>query len=327
MRRREFIGLLGGAAAAWPRAARAQQTAKLPTIGYLNPGSPRPSATFDAFREGLRATGYVEGRNVAIEYRWAEQRYDRLPKMAADLVRRQVAVIVTSGGLPSAQAAKAATNTIPIVFSGGFDPVQVGLVTSLNRPGGNITGVTNLNAEVAPKRLELLREIVPTATILAAIVNPAGPLAEPQSTQMEAAAHILGIELRILHASSETDLEKVFVTLGQTRTGGLVIGTDAFLATRSEQIAALTLRHAIPTVHDRREFVAAGGLMSYGGSNTNPFHTVGLYTGRILKGEKPAELPVQQTTTVELIINMKTARALGVTFPTAILVRADEVIE
>ena len=327
MKRREFISLLGGAAAAWPHASHAQQQPRMPVIGYLGAASARGYvAQLAAFRQGLQDAGYVEGRNVAIEYRWADDRYDRLPALAAELVGRQVTVIVASGAA-AAPAAKAATTTIPIVFATGADPVAVGLVASLARPGGNLTGVTTLNTELGPKRLELLHETVPAATIVAALVNPSYPAAETQSKDLQAAARTLGLQLHVLHASNERDFDAVFATLVQLRAGGLVIGADTFFNSQSEQFATLALRHAVPAIYQYREFAAAGGLMSYGGSITASYRTVGLYVGRILKGEKPADLPVQQIAKVELIINLKTAKALGLTFPITLLGRADEVIE
>jgi putative ABC transport system substrate-binding protein len=326
MRRREFVTLLGGATA-WPLAARAQQGA-MPVIGFLNGGSPDMFADrVRAFRQGLSETGYDGGSNAAIEYRWAEGQYDRLPALAADLVRRQVTAIAAADGASSALAAKAATTTIPIIFRVGVDPVEVGLVASLSRPGGNVTGVTTLNVEVGPKRLELLHELVPTATVVALLVNPTSPAAQAQSRDMQAAARTLGLQLHVLHATTERDFDTVFTTLAQLRAGGLVIGPDVFFGSRSEKLAALTVRHAVPTVYQFRQFAAAGGLMSYGGSATDSYRQAGAYTGRVLKGEKPADLPVQQGTKVELIINLKTAQALGLTFPLSLLGRADEVIE
>jgi ABC-type uncharacterized transport system substrate-binding protein len=328
MKRREFITLVGGAAAAWPIAARAQQPA-MPVIGYIGTGS-RESDAFrlPSFHRGLHETGYVEGRNVTIEYRWAEGRNDRLPALAAELVRRQVAVIAVPASTPGALAAKAATTTIPIVFYIGLDPVEFGLVASLHRPGGNVTGVTGWNVTVGPKRLELLHEVVPTATSIALLINPTSPdLADADLREQQGAAHTLGLGLHVLHASTERDFDAVFARSVQLRVGGLVIGTDSFFNTRKEQLAALSVHHRVPTVHQYREFAAAGGLMSYGTDTSDLSHQVGVYTGRILKGEKPADMPVQQATKVELIINLKTAKTFGITFPLPLLGRADEVIE
>ena len=324
MKRRDFITLLGGAAA-WPLAARAQQ-AEIPVVGFLNGGSPDGYAPMvAAFHQGLMDTGYVEAQSVRIEHRWADGQYDRLPAMAADLVHRQVAVIVTNS--PGMLAAKAATTTIPIVFTTSGDPVELGFVASLARPGRNITGVTQLNVEVAPKRLELMHELVPTATIMAVLLNPTYPSAETQSKGMQAAARTLGLQLHILRASNERAIDDAFATLAQLRAGAFVISSDPFFNSRAEQFAALALRHAVPTIFQYREFAAAGGLMSYGGSIIDSYRQAGVYTGRILKGEKPADLPVQQSTKVELIINLKTAEALGLTVPITLLGRADEVIE
>ena len=312
MRRREFISLIGVATAssvAWPLAARAQQPA-MPVVGFLNSRGPSDDAyVLAAFRQGLKETGYVEGQNVVVEYRFAQNQYDRLPVLAADLVRRQVAVMTANG--PAAQPAKAATATIPIVFFVANDPVEIGLVASFNRPGGNLTGVVNLGVELGPKRLELLHELIPTATLIAALINPAHPNADAQSAAMQAAARTLGLELHILHASTEGDFDTVFATLLQLRAGGLVILTDPFFNTRIEQLAALAVRHAVPTIYQQRNFAAADGLLSYGSSFTDLWRVIGVYAGRILKGEKPADLPVQQSTKVELIINMKAARRSG----------------
>jgi putative tryptophan/tyrosine transport system substrate-binding protein len=326
MRRRELITLLGGAAV-MPVAARAQQSV-MPVIGFLNSESPDLFAYLvRAFHEGLNQSGYVEGSNAAIEYRWADGQYDRLPALAADLIQRRVAVIAANSPAP-VMAAKAATTTIPIVFATGYDPVAAGLVASLARPGGNLTGVTSLTAELGPKRVELLHELVPTATRIALLVNPAaGAFRESILIDLQAAARKLGLQFHILHASAERDFDSVFATLAQLSAGGLVIGSDPFFNSQSQRLAALAIRHGVPTVYQYREFAAAGGLMSYGGSLTDMYRQVGIHTGRILKGEKPADLPVQQSTKVELIINLKTANALGLTIPLSLLGRADEVIE
>jgi putative ABC transport system substrate-binding protein len=327
IRRREFIVALSGAAAAWPLAARAQQPA-LPVVGVLSAEWPNLfSDRLRAFHDGLRETGYVEGRNLAIEYRWAEGRNDRLPALAAELVRRQVTVIVSTS-TPAVLAARTATTTTPIVFFVAADPVQLGLVTSLSRPGGNLTGVVTLNVEVAAKRLELLHELVPTATIVALLVNPTSTaLAETTTRDLEAAASTLGLELHVLHASSEREIDAAFATLVQLRAGALVIGADPLFTSRSEQLAALTIRHRVPAIYQFREFVSTGGLMAYGSTVLDTYRPLGVYTGRILKGEKPAELPVQQATKVELVINLKTAKALGLTVPLPMIGRVDEVIE
>jgi putative tryptophan/tyrosine transport system substrate-binding protein len=275
----------------------------------------------------LSETGYVEGRNVAIEYRWADGQNNRMPSLAADLVRRQVTVIVALGGIASAVAAKAATTTIPIVFAIGVDPVEAGLVTSMNRPGGNLTGVTDLNVELVPKRLELLHALVPTTTIVAALVNPTNPNAKTLSGDLQAAARTLGLQPHVLHASTERDFDTVFATLVQLRAGALLIGGDGFFSSRSEKLATLALRHAVPTIYQTREFAAAGGLMSYGANRAEDYRLAGIYIGKILKGAKPADLPVQQPTKFELVINQKTAKALGLKIPDTLRFTADEVIE
>jgi len=327
VKRREFVTLLAGAAAtAWPLAARAQQA--MPVIGFLSSALPGPYAhILAAFRSGLKEAGYVEGRSVAIEYRWAEGQNDRLPELVADLVRRQVALIVATG-TPESLAAKAATRKIPIVFQVGTDPADIGLVPSLNRPGGNLTGVTNLNAETGPKRLELLRELLPTAKVMALLVNPTSPtIAETLSRELQAAAPILGLQLHRLQASNEREIDDAFASLVRLRASALVISPDVYFNSRSGQLAALALRQAMPAIYQFRAFAAAGGLMSYGSDLTESYRHVGLYAGRILKGAKPADLPVYQATKVELIINLKTAKALGLTVPPTLLALADEVIE
>jgi putative ABC transport system substrate-binding protein len=326
VKRRAFISLLGGAVVAWPVGARAQQTA-MPVIGFVNPTSAQSFARpLSAFLSGLGETGYVEGRNVAIEYRWAENQNDRLPAMVADLVRRQVSVIAATS-TPAAVAAKAATTTIPIVFEIGSDPIQLGLVASLSRPGGNITGATQLVQEVTPKMLELLHELLPTAHVMALLVNPTAPaLAQTYTSTVLAAAHTLGLELHVLDASSERDFDGVFAKLIELRAGGLVIGAEALFTSHSEQLAALAVHHRVPTIYKGREFAAAGGL-SYGSDIRDSYRLAGIYTGRVLKGEKPADLPVQQAAKVELFINLKTAKALGITVPLPLSGRADEIFE
>jgi putative ABC transport system substrate-binding protein len=327
MKRREFIAALGSATVTWPPAARAQQPA-MPVIGFLH-GESADMADYSmrAFHQGLSQIGFVEGRNVAIEYRFAEGQDDRLPAMAADLVRRRVAVIVTPASTSAAFAAKAATTTIPIVFLFAGDPVAFGLVASLNRPGGNLTGVTTLNIEVGAKRFELLRELLPAVSAMTLLVNPRSPGAETQSREAGVAARTLGLQLNVLQAGTERDIDTAFTSLLQSPARGLVIAPNPYFYERREQLVGLTLRHGVPTVFTSREFVAAGGLMSYGTDGRDLFRIVGSYTGRILKGEKPADLPVQQATRIELVINMKTAKALGLTFPITLLGRADEVIE
>ena len=330
MKRREFIGLVSSAVAApaiWPLTAHAQQA--MPVIGLLGAASSRQYAPFiEGFHRGLNETGYVAGRNLAIESRWADGQYDRLPKLATDLVDGRVTAIFTAGSTPATLAARAATKTIPIVFYVAGDPVEMGLVTSLGRPGGNLTGVTGLSAEIGPKRLEQLHELLPTAVNFALLVNPTSPAqANPQSQDLQAAARKLGLQLHVLRAGTEREIDSAFETLAQLRSNGLVIGPDVLFNTRSEQLAALALRYAMPTIYQYREFAAAGGLMSYGTNLADMFRLGGIYTGRILKGEKPADLPVQQATKVELIVNLKTAKALGITVPQSLLSRADEVIE
>jgi putative tryptophan/tyrosine transport system substrate-binding protein len=328
MKRREFITLLGGAAVAWPLAARGQKP-PLPVIGFLGTSSPDLyEIRLRAFRQGLKEAGYVEGQNVAIEYRWAQDHNERLPALAAELVDRHVDVIVAGGGTPSAMAAKAATVIIPTIFEAAVDPVATGLVASLDKPGGNITGVANLNVEIGQKRLELLHELLPSVTVIAVLANPANPaLSGPFERSVQAAANKLGLELHVIHASTERDFDKVFATLVEVRAGALVVGPDVFFNSHIKELAALTIRHAVPTVYQYRPFVEAGGLLSYGSDETETYRLVGVYAGRVLSGGKPADLPVQQSTKVEQIINLKTAKALGLTIPPALFARADELIE
>jgi putative ABC transport system substrate-binding protein len=325
IRRREFIKVLGGATAAWLPAVRAQQPA-IPVVGFLNSRARNDDPhLLAAFRQGLKEAGYVEGQNVKIEYRFADGQYDRLPALAADLARRQVTVISANGN--AAQVAKDATADIPIVFVAGFDPVERGLVASLNRPGGNVTGVAVLDVDLGPKRLELLHEMVPAASSVAVLVNPTDPARAATTLKgLKVAADTLGLQLHILHASEDREFDIVFANLVKLRAGGLVIGGEPFFNSRCEQLGALSIRHAVPAIYQLREFAAAGGLMSYGGSLAEAYRQEGVYTGRILSGEKPAELPVQQNTKVELVINLKTAEVLGLTVPRRLLARADEVI-
>ena len=326
MRRRHFITLIGAAAAVWPLAARGQQAA-MPVIGFLHGASfegYKPMVT--SFRQGLKEAGYVDGYNVAIEFRWAEGHYDQLPAMAADLVRRQVAVIVT-GGTPAAFAAKEATSTIPTVISVGVDPVQLGLVGSLNRPGGNVTGTAVLTVELGAKKLEMLHELLPTAAAIVLLVNPTNPNVESETRVVQDAARLLGLHLHVLHASTESQIDAAFGALVELRASALIVGVEPFLNDSRAQIVALAARYAVPAVYGVRDFVTAGGLMSYGTDLVDIYRQSGIYAGKILKGARPADLPVQQLTKVALVINLKTAKTLGLTIPTTLLGRADEVIE
>jgi len=326
MNRREFITLFGGSAAAWPLGAQAQQQA-MPVVGFLNGASPdgyRPMVA--AFRQGLQQSGYVEGQNVAVEYRWAEGHYDRLPALAADLVHRQVDVILT-GGTPPAFAAKAATSTIPIVINVGIDPVQAGLIASLNRPGGNVTGIAILTVELAAKRVELLHELLRTSTAVALLVNPTTPLAEPDIKGVRNATRSLGLEVHVLNARTVSEIDAAFESLIQLRAGALVVSVDPFLTNRRQQIVALAEHRGVPAIYGVREFPIAGGLMSYGNDLADAYRQSGIYAANLLKGAKPADLPVQQVVKVEFVVNLRTAKTLGLTFPITLLGRADEVIE
>jgi putative ABC transport system substrate-binding protein len=326
-RRRAFISMLGSAAAAWPLAARAQQTA-MPVVGFLRNGSPEPNAHLvAAFRKGLGESGYVEGRNVSVEYRWAHNDDDRLPELAADLVRLRVSVIVTPGSTTAAAAAKSATTTIPIVFSAGGDPVQMGLVASLNRPGGNVTGVSSMSGELGAKRFGLLQELVPRAARFAVLVNPNNPLTKAYVTDVRAAAAAIGRQIEVLTANISHDIDAAFATLVKNRADALLVGLDPLFVSRRVQLATLAARHAVPAIYPFREDAEAGGLMSYGPSNTDLVRQAGIYTGRVLKGEKPADMPILRATRFDLIINLTTAKALGLEVPPTLLARADEVIE
>ncbi|MFZ3251219.1 MAG: ABC transporter substrate-binding protein [Pseudolabrys sp.] len=328
MRRREFIKAIAGSAAAWPLAAPAQQPA-IPVVGYLGSETPEKfGIRLSAFQQGLSAMGFDDGRNVKIEYRWADGQIDRFPTLAADLVRQKVSVIATPGSGVAALAAKAATTTIPVVFETGLDPIAAGLVKSLSRPEGNITGITSLNVAVAPKGLELLHELIPQANSLAVLVNPANPVnTETNMKNLEAPARARGLQLHVLNASTERDFDAAFARLVQLHAGGLIVAPDIIFNSRAQQLAVLTLKHAVPAVHTVREFAVAGGLVSYGGDIKETHRHAGVYTGRILKGEKPADLPVQQVTKVELVINLRTAKTLGLNVPNTLIGRADEVIE
>ena len=328
MKRREFITLLGGAAATWPLTVRAQQSA-MPVVGFLSPSSQRfdDALRLAPFRRGLKDAGYVEGRNVAIEYRGAEQHLDRLPELAADLVRRQVAVIVAAAGPQSALAAKAATTTVPIVFNVSGDPIELGLVASYNRPGGNVTGVNLFPGTVVAKQFEALHEVVSPATVMGCLLNPSNPNAETQTREAQEATRTLGRKLEVLHAGNEAEIESAFTTIMQKRVGALVVTSDELFNSRPEQLVALTAHHMLPAIYALREFATNGGLMSYGSSFSDTYRQVAVYTDQILKGAKPSDLPVIQLTKVELVINAKTAKTLGVSFPLSLLGRADEVIE
>ena len=329
MRRRDFIKGIAGSATAWPLAARAQQRSAMPVVGLLHPGRPDSYAQpLAAFQKGLNELGFVDGQNLAIEYRWAGTEYERFPSLAADLVRRQVNVVAVLGSTPGTLAAKAATTTIPIVFGIGGDPVALGLVASFRRPGGNMTGVTLLNVAALPKRLGLLHELVPAAAAIALLVNPSNPLqTDAETRELQAAARALGLELHVLNASSDGEFEAVFRTLLERGAKALVVQSDPLFTTHRDRLVALAARYAVPAIYGRREIAEAGGLMSYANDFADSYHQAGIYCGRILKGEKPADLPVVQPTKFEFVINLKTARTLGLTVPPGVLAIADEVIE
>jgi putative tryptophan/tyrosine transport system substrate-binding protein len=328
VKRRDFITLLGGAAAAWPLAARAQQQAAMPVVGFLSSRAAGPSAEMvAAFRQSLSRAGYIEGRNVAIEYRWADGQYDRLPALAADLVRRRVAVIVATGGEPSPQAAMATTRTIPIVFTAQGDPVKQGLVPSLNRPGGNATGVTFFGTPLVAKRLEVLHQLVPKASLIAMLINPNNPLAEPEAREAQAAGLRLGLELFVVRVSAERDFERAFESMIERRPGAFCVGADQVFNDGRDPLVALAARHGLPAIYFLREFAKAGGLMSYGNDLAEVYRQAGAYTARVLTGEKPGDLPIIQATKFQAVLNLKTAKALGLEVPTSILLLADEVIE
>jgi putative tryptophan/tyrosine transport system substrate-binding protein len=327
MKRREFITLLSGAAAAWPPAARAQQSA-MPVVGFLGAPSAAPYARYiAAVHQGLKEVGYIERQNVAMEYRWADSQYDRLPILAADLISRRVAVIVPIGGAPAVLAAKAATSSIPIVFNVGADPIQLGLVSNFNRPSGNITGVAMMTLEMETKRLELLHELAPASAPIAILLNPSNAQAQSQEREIQRAAGVIGRQVLVLNAGTEQEIEKAFAALVRERAGALLVGADTFFVSQAVLFVVLTARHAIPTIYPFRSYVDAGGLMSYGTSLLDAYRLTGVYTGRVLKGEKPADLPIVQPTKFELALNLKTARAVGISIPPTVLARADEVIE
>jgi putative ABC transport system substrate-binding protein len=324
--RRKIVAQLGSLALLGPVASRAQPA--LPVVGYLGAQSPASFASrIAAFREGLAELGFVEGRNVLVEFRWAEGQHNRLPDLARDLVARQVAVIVAPGGAPAALAAKSVTTTVPIVFEMGADPVAIGLVSSLSRPEGNLTGISSLNVEVTPKRLEIIHELIPTAANIAILVNPTSPTTESQLRSLEGPARAFGLNLHILRASTEPDFEGVFEAISRLKPDGLVVASDTFFATHSERMAALAVRHKLPAIHQSRDFAFAGGLMSYGGSFVDSHRRAGVYTGRILKGEKLADLPIQQVTKLELVLNLSTAKTIGLSFPLSLTIRADHIID